>query len=190
MWYPATVSGAPTEPVTLEQAKRHVSATDFADDDELLGDLIASARDHAEKYCGTRFATQNIVVKCDSFADFSRLSEAPIQSVTSIEYVDTAGATQTLGVDVYEVRGDGLEVSIVKKYGQTWPPIQPGSRISVTAVAGYEIVPPAVRHAILLWVADSYRYRETTVPDGYKFREYAGDADWTAFDTLLTNYRR
>ncbi|MBZ9980404.1 hypothetical protein LB521_04485 [Mesorhizobium sp. BR-1-1-8] len=180
MWYPATVTVAATdEPIRLVEAKRHVHAEDYTDDDAELALLISSARNHVEKYCNTRFATQTVAVKCDCFGDMARLSEAPVQSVTSIVYVDAAGATQTLADTVYELRADGLEAAIVLRYGQSWPAIQPSSRISVTAVVGYEDAPPSVKHAILLFLAGGYEMRENA----------SGDA-WTTFDCLLSNHRR
>ena len=109
MWYPATVTVAATaEPVSLVEAKRHVHAEDFADEDPQLGMLIASARAHVEKYCNVRLATQTVTIKCDGFCDMARLPIAPVQSVTSITYIDTAGAPQTLSTDVYELWADDL----------------------------------------------------------------------------------
>jgi uncharacterized phiE125 gp8 family phage protein len=149
------------------------------DDDGLFEGLIATARDHVERYCGTPLATQTVEAKCDCFGDMTRLSLAPAQSVTSIEYVDTAGAQQTLAASVYEERFDGLEAAIVTKHGQNWPAIQPGSRITLTAVVGYEEFPPSIKHAMLLWIADAYEQREN--------KELPG---WSAFDALLCNHRR
>ena len=103
-----------------------------------------------------RFGSRSATMKCDGFGDFDRLSEAPVSAVASVSYVDTAGATQTLSTDVYELRADGFEASIVLKYGQTWPSIQTGSRITVTATVGYSTTPEAVVHAMLLWIADSF----------------------------------
>lgn len=180
MWYPALVTVAATaEPVSLVEAKRHVHAEDFTDDDDELGLLIAAARNHVEKYCNTRFSSQTIAVKCDCFGDMVRLSEAPVQSVTSVSYTDTAGSTQILADTIYELRSDGLESSIALKFGQSWPAIQPKSRITLTAVVGHSVVPPAVKHAILLFLAG-----------GYEMRENAAAAAWTTFDCLLSNFRR
>ncbi|MEF2549997.1 head-tail connector protein [Aurantimonas sp. A2-1-M11] len=178
MWYPASITtAAEAEPVTVEEMKRQLYI-DHTDDDPMLTRLISAARDHAERYCGSRFATQTLTIKCDAFSDMARLPEGPIQSITSIEYVDTDGADQTLSTDVYEVRADGLDTAIVRKHAQQWPTPQHGSRITVTAVVGYATVPPAVKHAIILFVSDSY---ETRVP--------AAMADWTTFDSLLCNFR-
>jgi uncharacterized phiE125 gp8 family phage protein len=174
MWLPATVSVAPTsEPVTLVEVKRQVRV-DFDDDDDYLTDLIAAARNHAEKYCGAYLATQTVTAKADDWCDFAHLPVGPVQSITSISYIDSAGATQTLATSIYELRGD----AIVLKYGQSWPAIQNGSLIALTAVVGFASVEPAVKHAILLRIADLYENRES-----------ASDADWTSFDSLLSNHR-
>jgi uncharacterized phiE125 gp8 family phage protein len=179
MWYPATITvAAAAEPVTAAEVKAQTEI-DFDDDNTLITLLIAGARAFTEKYCGTRFATQTISVKCDCFDDFSKFAEAPVTSITSISYVDTDGATQTLATSVYELRADGLEVSIALKYGQVWPTTQVGSRITVVAVVGYATVPDDVKRAMLLYIAG-----------GYEHRENMKDSDWTAFDSLLCNHRR
>ncbi|WP_455918848.1 head-tail connector protein [Ensifer canadensis] len=179
MWYPAKVTTPPTvEPISEAEAKHRLHIT-FEDDDDDIKLMIASVRDHAEKYCNVRFASQTVEMKCDGFCDFARLPEAPVSTVSSIKYIDTAGAEQTLADTVYELRNDELEVEIVTKYGQQWPAIQPGSRITVTAVVGYSDAPAAVKQAMLLYIGDAYENRENAELD-----------DWTAFDALLCNYRR
>jgi hypothetical protein len=64
------------------------------------------------------------------------------------------------------------------KYGQVWPSRQQGSLITLVAVVGFASIEPAVKHAILLRIADLYENRES-----------ATDADWTSFDSLLSNHR-
>ncbi|MEW9808594.1 head-tail connector protein [Mesorhizobium marinum] len=180
MWYPSTVTAAPsTEPVTLVEAKEQcgvlAAETHF---DTLLTRLIKAARAHCEKYCNARWAAQTILLKCSSFCDFARLPEGPLSSVTSIAYVDIDGADQTLPDTVYEIHKDGLEPSIGLKYGQAWPNIRPSSRITVTAVFG-GVVPGDVQHAMLRFIADSFHGRENAKAD-----------DWTVVDVLLCNHRR
>lgn len=178
MWYPSTVSAAPAvEPVTLDQAKQQCRV-DGSDDDAALGRLIKAARSHVEKYCNARWAEQTIVCACTAFSDFARLSEGPLKSVTSIEYIDPAGETQGLDAGVYVAHKDGLEPSISLKPGQSWPAIQPGSRIVLTAIFG-GAVPECVQHAMLVFVDDAYHQRENAKRD-----------DWTVLDVLLCNDRR
>jgi len=179
MWYEASITTpAAAEPVTSAEAKAQLRI-DTSDDDTLVARLIAGARDYVEKYCNCRFASQTITVKCDSFADMSRFPEAPVSSITSITYVDTAGATQTLSSDVYELRSDGMESAIALKFGKVWPAIQSGSRIAVVAVVGFSTIPPAVKDAILLVIAERYDNREPTQVN-----------DFSTVDALLANYRR
>lgn len=174
MWYAPTVTTPPaSEPVTLVQAKRQLWV-DHADDDALIDDYIAAARNHVEGYCGTRFASQTVEAQADEWTDLARLPVLPATAVTSVVYVDTAGTEQTLSADIYELRGEG----IVLQYGQSWPPRQPESLVTVTFAAGAETCPPAVRHAMLLWVADAYKNRESAELPG-----------WSAIDALLCNHR-
>lgn len=179
MWYPAVANEAPTaEPVSLPDAKKHVRAEYHTDDDAYIGGLIAAARDHVERYTGTFVAQREVVAKCDCFADFAHVPVSPANSVV-VTYLDTVGVEQTLADTVYELRNDDLRTEIVLKYGQNWPATQPGSRITATMGAGYEQVPPALKHALLLWIGDAYEVREPE-PSGGR----------TAFDDLLTNFRR
>ncbi|WP_246590318.1 head-tail connector protein [Rhizobium lentis] len=149
------------------------------DDDALFDALITAARDYVERYCNTPLATQTIEVKCDTFCDFDRLPVAPVQSVTSIAYIATDGTNATVDAADTETRFDGLESSILPAYGKQWPVTRNGSRITMTAVVGYTALPPSIKHAILLWIADAYEQRES--------KELPV---WTAFDALLCNHRR
>lgn len=184
MWYPAAITTAATaEPVTLAQVKEQ-SRIDHADDDTKLERLITAARAHVEKRCAVRFASQTVTVKCDCFDDMARLPEAPVSSITSISYVDTAGATQVLATSVYELRADGIEAAVVLKYNQTWPAIQPGSRITVVAVVGYATAPADVAHSILLLVS---HWLENAEP--VSIGESVSAIDMM-IDPLLCNHRR
>ena len=179
MWSPASiVTPTSVEPVTLAEVKAQ-AIIDHGDDDELLGRLIAAARSHVEGYCNIDVPEQTVSVRCDRFGDFARLPVAPVQDIESIQYVDADGAEQELPETVYELRAEGLEAAIVLKAGQRWPTIRPGSRIAVSALVGYRDVPPAIQHAMLLWIADAYATRGSAPSEGF-----------TAFDALLCNFRR
>jgi len=185
MWYPSTTTEAPTtEPVTLADAKEQcgilLAETHF---DTQMTRLIKAARAHAEEYCNARWAEQSISSQCDSFADFARLPEGPLKSVTTIEYIDASGAAQVLDEAVYQEQKDGLEPSISLKSGHSWPRIRFGSRITLTAVYG-GAVPESVQHAMLMLIGHWFVNRDavvtgtiaTTIPMGV--------------DALLSNHRR
>jgi uncharacterized phiE125 gp8 family phage protein len=160
MWLPVTVTVAPaSEPITLAQAKEQVRVIDDTSQDDLLNSYIVAARTHVEAVTGTKLVSQTVVMKADCWDDLANLPTGPIQSISSITYVDTAGDTQTLATSVYETRLDGIAPSIVLKYAQTWPSIRSGSLITVTGVAGYVAVPSSVLHAIKLLVADWFAER-------------------------------
>jgi uncharacterized phiE125 gp8 family phage protein len=165
MWGEVVVSVEPAaEPVPLEQLIQHCRAAEDGTDDAVLNDAQKAARAHVEAVTGTRLVTQTVEVKAESWNDLAALPIAPIQAVSSIAYVDTDGATQTLAGAVYDARIEGLAPLVVLKHGQAWPPIQPGSRITLTAVVGYGepgSQPPSVLHAIRLIVGDFYANRET-----------------------------
>lgn len=152
MWRsPVTVTGPATKPVTLAQAKAELRIDD-TDDDTRIERYIAAACEHVEAVTGLRLVAQTVDLKCDGWADLERLPVAPVQTITSITYLDTAGASQTLAGSVYEVRVSDLMPSIVLAYGQSWPVIRTGSQITVRAVLGYAVQPDQIASAILIIV--------------------------------------
>ena len=180
MWYPASITTAAAfEPVSVADVKAQ-AIIDDSDNDALIGRLIGAARSHVEAYCNIILAEQIVAVRCDSFTDFARLPIAPVQEIESITYIAAVGGEQTLPDTVFELQSDGLEVSIALKDGQRWPARLPGSRITVSALVGYkDDIPPAITHAMLIWIADAYAKREIEAAEGV-----------TAFDALLCNFRR
>lgn len=185
MWAPATVTAAASEAVSVLDARRQCAIEDEETGfDPLLTRLIAAARDHVERYCGVRIGAQTLSMACDGWCDLERLPEAPVSSVTSVTYVDTDGATQTLSTSVYEVRTSGLDAGMVLKYGQAWPAMRPGSRITVVAEAGYATAPAALTHAMLLLIGHWYSNRESVITGTITA------ALPQAFDDLLSNFRR
>lgn len=161
MWLPIVTTVAPeNEPISLTEAKAHLQV-EHTSDDTYIGSCIAAARAHCEAMTGTRLVAQTVVMRTDRWADLERLPLAPITSITSIQYVDTADAPQTVAGSVYEGRLYELEPSIVLKFNQTWPTIRVNSLITITAVVGYATIPASVLHAIKILVGDMYMQRES-----------------------------
>lgn len=177
-WLPVSVTVEPaSEPITLTEAKAQCRV-ETADDDTYIAALITAARVHIEQMAGIKVFTQTVEFRGSDFADMASLPVAPIQSVTSVNYLDAAGAEQTLSTDVYEAVLTGLSPSIRPKINQFWPSQRVASdAIRVVAVAGYASPPEAIRHAMKLIVARWYDDRE------------AGEIPEAAA-SLLTNYRR
>lgn len=187
-WLETVVTSEPaTEPVTLAEAKAQCRVETSADDD-LLNSYIKAARIYVERYCGIRLITQTVAMRCSCFADFERLSEAPLISVTSVAYLDTAGTSQTLATTVYENLLYGLSPSIRLKPNQTWPGIYSSAdAITVTASAGFgaaSAVPAPIAAAMKLLIAQWYDNR-TPIAVGESVNELPNAAA-----ALLANYRR
>ena len=181
MWYGGVITEAATGlPVSLDEVKSRLYV-DFGDDDELIYGLISEVADRIERRCLIRLMPQTIIVKCDYFSDFARVPEGPLSdsAVQAITYVDAEGSNQTLAASVYELRPNGIDAAIILKFSQAWPPIQSGSRISVELVAGYETIPPEIKTAIQIGVAELYENRQDRA-----------SADWSLFDQLLVNFKR
>ena len=90
----------------------------------------------------------------------------PLQSISSIAYVDPDGATQTLVSSKYTtVAGGSQKAAVVPAYGESWPSTRDvPDAVTVTFVAGYggteSDVPASIKSAILLMVGDLYDHRE------------------------------
>lgn len=171
-------TAADGEPISLDEARAHLRV-DIDDDDELIVACIAAARSHVEGICGRSFVSQtwdytldnewpwllNMDTRCHE--QMIELPRAPLVSVTSITYVDTAGATQTLASNQYVVDGAGTIGRIYPAYGVTWPSVREQNRaITVRFVAGYGAavsVPEALKQALLLLIGHFYSQRQPVV---------------------------
>ena len=165
------------DPVSLAEAKTHCRV-DSTDDDGLLAGYLLAARQHAEQYTRRAFLSQTwrltldddwpqAVNRCTTYVrDRVVLPRPPAISVTSVQYIDTAGATQTLAVDQYKlVLLDTGEAAIDPAYGVTWPAVRRESAaITVTFVCGYGVnpgdLPEPIRQAMLLLIGHWYENRE------------------------------
>lgn len=134
---------APTaEPISLEQAICHIREdTDDAQND-LIRSQIRTARQYVEDYTRNALVRQVWKVTCSSFPRVIELPIVPVRKVSSIQYVDSAGSTQTWATSKYQV--DYLSsdrVRIAPVYGEVWPSVQPGTFNAVTVefIAGHAI---------------------------------------------------
>ena len=172
---------APTvEPVTLAEAKAHARVYTDADDTELEA-FIAASRDLAEKATRRQLITATWELAADSFpaVGYIELPRPPLQTVTHVKYLDTAGVLQTLDSALYVVDVRGLVGRVQLKSNQVWPAtLEQSGAVVVTYVAGYgatgAAVPALLRQGILMRVAHWYANKESTisgtiiasVPDG------------------------
>jgi len=130
--------------------------------DPLLGALIASARAAAELELRRYLVTQTLDAYFDAFpcGERSEILLPPLQSVTSITYVDIDGATQTLAADQYQVDAKSQPARIKPAYGLTWPSTrEQDNAVIVRFVAGYgpaAAVPACIKQWMLMRIATMY----------------------------------
>lgn len=171
------VTGPALDPISLAEAKAHCRVTSV-DEDGLIAGYILAARQHVETICNRALITQTFDLFIDRdwpyYFDFDwnrnrrqiELPRAPAQSVTTISYIDSAGATQTLNTNQYVVDVTTPIGRIEPAYGVEWPIVrcQPKT-ITVRFVAGYGSqpgdVPEPIRQAMLLLIGHWYENRET-----------------------------
>lgn len=158
-------------PVTLIQAKAQCRVDDNAHDAELdaLIEAVTAKYDGANGSLGLALVQQTWELRIAQFCTPIKLPLPPFVSLTSVKYLDTAGAEQTVSASVYEVVDRGLERSLLQpKYGQFWPAVTLPDRadaVRVRFVAGYASVengallgtiPRAILHALLLEIEQLY----------------------------------
>ncbi len=167
------------EPVTLDELKQHARIS-FANEDTLLLTHITTAREYCERYLGQAFVNQTWRMTIDRWPVWTthgklraiELPWAPLQSITSIVYNDTAGASTVLASSAYTVGTDQRPGIVTPLYGTFWPiiryQVQP---IQVTYVAGYggaaatdaqsaAAVPMPIKTAIKLYAQYLYQVRD------------------------------
>jgi uncharacterized phiE125 gp8 family phage protein len=183
----AQVTAPVSEPITLEDTKAFLRIDGEFDNDHLQ-QLIATARRHfdgKDAWFGRALISQTWDLYLDGFPSPPlRLPLPPLQSVTSIQYIDPAGALQTWPpseyvVDIYSDPG-----RIVPAYGTSWPDVQAmPSAVIIRFVAGYGThhqVPDDIKTWLKQAVAYFYERREATeLPGGFYWSLARYKAAWS-----------
>jgi len=138
-------------------------------EDAVLSGFITAAREYCEGYQHRAYITQTWDLWLDDFPDSPfYLPLPPLQSITYIQYYDTAGAMlpvtpADIETDISSYRGRGGLA-----YGKSWPAIElrPMKSVAIQFITGYgplaTDVPGTIRTAIKLMVGDMYENREAT----------------------------
>lgn len=184
------ITGPAAEPLTTSEVRNFLNLTS-TDDDDMLTLLIQTAREWAQQTAGRVFLSQTIKEYWDRWPTECldgpmlsgwTLSVAPATSVTSIQYIDTAGATQTWATTNYTVDAKSVPARIVPTDAVQYPSLSNvPNAVFATYVAGYATVaavPPTARAAMLQKIAFLYENREDMPINGVgdKYRVRAADA--------------
>lgn len=119
------------EPITRNQAKLWAKVdTDLSADDALFDLLVKAMREYAENITGRAFVQRSLqmivpdtqILRIDGRSRIGfRLPHPPLVSVSSITYIDTDGAQQTLDTADYDVHTWVEPGIVVQGWGANWP---------------------------------------------------------------------
>lgn len=158
---------APTsEAITLAEAKLHLRVTHSAEDN-LINGLIMAARELCQNETGCFLMPQVWEKTLDNFPDAIELSVAPVNSIVTVKYIDTAGVEQTLSGSSYTLdNASNIRSSwLVPASGYSWPETYTGfNGVKVRFNAGYAdaaSTPQALKQWMLLQIGHWYANRES-----------------------------
>jgi uncharacterized phiE125 gp8 family phage protein len=174
-----------SEPITLEEAKKHVfiADSDTTSDQELVL-AIQAAREQWESDTDTATITRTVSVSLDFFSgQIIELLMGPLRSVSSIVYYDQNDALQTLSTSIYRVDLPGCSVRLVEN--ESWPTTAiRWDAVTITYIIGEAsraAVPAIAKQAMLLLI-------------GYYTMQNRGDNDrphdMRAYEALVNKFRR
>lgn len=163
--YGLTLVSAPAaEPITAAEARDWCRAGPHADLGEVAA-LVTAARLLAERGWSRQLLTATWRLTLPEFPAWElRVPLGPLRSVTSVQYTDPDGNTQTLSAGRYEADSSADPWVIQPAYGYSWPAAR-GARqaVRVTFTAGYgdaaSDVPEPIRLALRIAVAWWYERR-------------------------------
>lgn len=183
------VTTQPTaEPLSVDEVKTFLNLTSN-EDNGMLEIFIKAAREWAEKVTGRALLSQTIKQYFDEWptGQFT-LGISPATSVTSIQYKDSNGATQTWSAANYTVDTVSIPARIVPTDAVDYPELaEVPNAVWVTYVAGYSTtagVPADAKAAMLQKIAFLYENREDIPINGV-----GGSYRVRSADALLFNNR-
>lgn len=162
---------APTvEAVTMNEILAHLRVNS-RDEVLYIQSLVTAATEFCQTFTRRQFVTATYRLSMNSLGDTQYRNDAgeieiplpPLQSVSSITYVDTAGTAQTLTSSLYTVDSYSEPGRIAVAYNATWPADRADTNaVAITFVAGYGVayqVPERIKQAIKLTVSHLFENR-------------------------------
>lgn len=149
-----------SEPVTLDEAKRHLRIIDDNDEDALILALITAAREYVENFTGQILVQREVTDAFRCFGGYLELNHRPVVGAPTIAYVDTDGDEQEIASVV--TSGARYPFRVYPPSGASWPSFGTNTTITATYTAGYGEgeVPQALCQAMLLLIGHWFSVRE------------------------------
>lgn len=143
---PGTAALPAVEPVTLAEAKAYMKIDTGTTDDDLIEELLITAREQCEDYAGLSIVNRTVTAVLNNSCGGIYLPYGPVISITSITDQDDEDPLDT---DNYEVRG--------LDFPQLIDPVS--DKVTLIYTAGYGIPPKRIKTAILQQVFFLYENR-------------------------------
>lgn len=175
------VTPAAAAVIATSDVKVHLRV-DHSTEDTYIGALVTAATKHCEEILSRALITQTLALYLDGFPLCRQIDlRAPLQSVTSVAYVDDAGDSQTFSSSNYHVDTKTTPGRIVLDDTATWPSTDDRpNAVTITYIAGYggtsAAIPDDIKQAIYLIVGEWYRNRENSSEVAYKDIPFAAHA--------------
>lgn len=166
---------AESEALSLTDVKNHLRIT-ATDDDDALRTFIAAIRRRTENFLRKSLVVTTWQYSIDAFESEMQLPMDPVSSITSVQYVDSDGVTQTLDSTGYQFDRKGR---LKPSYNNDWPSTRDQyDAVIVTYKAGQSHagnVDQDIKLAMLLWIGGCDLNREniaftqiSTIPNSAK----------------------
>lgn len=160
----------PVEPITLADAKAHLRVT-HADEDQLIGTLISSARRIIEARCGLLLIQQVWTAYLDDWPDTGviELPLAPVLSISTVAVFGEDDIAATIDPAHYYADTASRPPRLLLRGSRIWArPGRIANGIAISVTAGYgaaaSSVPEPLRQAILILVAHWFEHRGAAAP--------------------------
>lgn len=192
-WSVNLITAPAQEPIELDVLKQH-SRIHTTEDDPYLTLLITACRQHIEMITGRALITQILELQLDEWPedDVPILLTPPLQSISSVKYLDTGGLEQTIASPSYTVHApSGIDCShgrLVNVGTFSWPSAleSPGA-IRIRHISGYgpdSVSVPGPLRQSMLWLAAHLYERREPVTESKDIQEVP-----LTFKYLLAPYR-
>lgn len=166
-WTGITEAAPATEPVTLEELKTfcRIDGSTF---DTMLTGYITACRQAVERLTGRNMINRAVTLYFDEFpAGFAPLylPRPPVQSVTSITYIDPDGTSTVMPGTDYRADLASVTARIAPALDAEWPSTAAViNAVAVVYVSGYGTtaasVPAALKECIKSLAADLFEHPE------------------------------
>lgn len=166
----SVVTPPANSPISLDDAREHARIDGSVEDARLLGMINGAVGDLDGKdgWLGRALITQTLKLTMDRFPSRKiKLPLPPLQSVSSVTYLDSDEVEQTVAAADYRVIINATPGFIELQSDKSWPSVGPYSdAVRIEYVAGYgdeSAVPQPIKEWLLATVADRFDNRAPTV---------------------------